>query len=197
MKEYRVAMVIATAIVVLIGICVLSYLLTPYRHGEASLFIDTYGDSITDQGSYGTQTSHCDYQRNNYQRHLYDYLLLRGVESVISNFGIGGQLITQICNRYLYAFTSAKYIIFMAGTNDVLSGGPQNITELILSQYARILNGKKHIFICSIPPVARHNDIIPGKSEELSKVIVNVNDSLEQFLRHRHDVTPWGTDRRW
>lgn len=129
---------------------------------HATFTADTYGDSITAMGStYGAVTN-SNAQRNadnNYQPFLYQYLRTRSIQSVLRNFGVGGELVHEICDRIRYAPSLLPNVILMAGTNDVLSGTGSNSSDNfqnIISQFYDVTSKYKdtQFFICSIPPLS-------------------------------------------
>ena len=160
--------------------------------------ISTLGDSLTDNGYYGQIMDYNIKHTNWYQFFMYEELKTRNIESVIIDLGIGGQTITQICNRILSA-VPATYITILAGTNDVASANysdpsineklathiietyKQKIPEVI--QYQKSTSGFAPIVIvCTIPPVGDVESTLPlGK---MSEAIDYVNEKLKVFIEN-------------
>jgi len=177
--------------------CDLDYNANTFNMIPGFFFVHTYGDSITDAGTYGNVMDYSErfnLYTNNYQRHFYQYLHARNVETSVLNFGVGGQLTDQIVSRYLAISTITPRnttLIFMSGTNNVLgyvlTHGYLNatyITDTIIHEYKKMLytaNERGHrVIICSIPPMSKntiltHTDIADG--------IVEINARLSEFAQ--------------
>ena len=171
--------------------------------------IATLGDSLTDSGYYGKVMDYSSNLINWYQYFMYQQLKTRNIESSILDLGVGGQVISQICNRILSASPST-YITIMAGTNDILSADfsdpnvnenlaahiisiyKQKIPEVIL--YQNVTFGYSPIvIICTIPPVGDGPSVLPlGR---ITEAINFVNCELKKFAENNPDVLLCDTNR--
>lgn len=183
----------------------------------ANVKINTFGDSIT-AGAHSYQTMDSSYAANVdrfpcsgknpqswYQYYMYRYLNARSIETSIPDYGIGGELVSQICGRMYYGLP-ATYITVMAGTNDVLSADYSNpnintvLASHIIGTYKKTLPNvsayqvdvlksiKPVFFVCTIPPIAASVPIAPGLDvTKATSAIEYVNSQLKAYVASLND----------
>jgi lysophospholipase L1-like esterase len=156
--------------------------------------ISTIGDSLTQGGHKGIVMGYGKEYPNCYQNYLYEYLSERNIESQVRNFGISGQITSQICNRFNET-VPAEYIVSMSGTNDIWranysnSSVNQTLADLIITKYNQTITGtisfqtalnysSPKVIICSVPPVGD----VKTLPSEMNGAILYVNAKLELFV---------------
>lgn len=137
----------------------------------------TIGDSLTRGGMEGT-----------YQSFTRSWLSERGMQVIVENHGISGQLVHQITSR-IDSVLHADIIVFMAGTNDVwhfstVSGdiGNEIVHEIVtgiekaIACVENVPGGPPpRLIICTIPPVAEVPFLSPS-------VLLNIDRANRQIL---------------
>jgi lysophospholipase L1-like esterase len=162
--------------------------------------ISTIGDSLTEgnvrEAIIGDEIS----LPNTYQFWTYKRLKELGIASKIINFGIGGQIIGEICQRFVKLVVPADYIILMGGTNDVwrycesAEGIEKEIAEEALELYEDVIKGafaaqeadgkeKPVIFVNAIPPVGDAK----SAPKKMKSAILYVNQEFERFVTEMKD----------
>jgi lysophospholipase L1-like esterase len=135
-----------------------------------------------------------------YQYYMYRYLKTRSIETSIPDYGIGGQVVAQICER-MYTNLPATYITVMAGTNDVLRANYSDpnvnatLATHIIDTYKNTLPGimdyqanalhypKPAIFICTVPPLAAQVPIAPDVDvAKATSAIEYVNSQIKAYV---------------
>lgn len=156
--------------------------------------IVTIGDSLTEGNGRGSILSTEPHMPNTYQHYLYHRLRKLGIECEVHNFGIGGEVISQICARFPTT-VPADIIVTMGGTNDTwrfsdtVAGVETEMAEDIISQYAPTIEGvmqkqeamgkgKPIIIVNSIPPVGNVSTI----PKNMWNCINIVNQELRKFV---------------
>ena len=173
------------------------YFVQQYQYSQIAIDIkiSTIGDSLTDSGYYGDTMKHGVANENWYQYYLFQYLEERMIESSIKNWGIGGQITSQICGRFNET-VPADYIVSMAGTNDLWQADytipniNAELATMIIGFYNNTIfntieyqidQGKESpiIIICSIPPISDGQSFmgqgIFSVNEEIRQYVVNLN----------------------
>ncbi len=166
-----------------------------------TITVSTLGDSLTQSGyPFQRMDCGCNKPTNWYQYYMYNYLLVRNVESSILNLGIGGQTISQICDRILSAVPST-YITIMAGTNDVLTADytdpsvNENLAKHVIDTYAlripqviakQVSEGfpAPIIIICTIPPVGPSITLGNGTLAQKTDAIEFVNNAIRDYVKN-------------
>jgi lysophospholipase L1-like esterase len=159
--------------------------------------ISTIGDSLT-EGSIRASIIGDNYIQmpNCYQGWTYNWLHHQGMSTEIRNYGIGGQIIEEICGRIAVTVSlPTDLIVIMAGTNDLWRYSDMDpdiekeISEAQLERYREIipkvvqLQTKKGLsppmfVICSIPPFGN----VKMLPKNVQKAVKFVNSELEKFV---------------
>lgn len=162
------------------------------------LAISTIGDSLTEGGIresiIGDNKIHLP---NCYQSWAYNWLHNQGISAEVRNYGIGGQIIEEICGRIAITVSlPTDYVVIMAGTNDLWrysDMAPEIEVEISDSQIERYqeiipktvqLQTSKGLpppifVICSIPPFGN----VKTLPKNVQKAVKFVNSELEKFVK--------------
>ena len=157
--------------------------------------IVTIGDSLTEGSGRQSVLSQNPSMPNTYQHYLYYALKKKGIDTEIHNFGIGGQVINQICERFSTT-VPADIIITMGGTNDVWRfseaalGVEKDMAEDILEQYKSSIDkavskqksmGKPEplVIINSIPPIGNVTTV----PKNMFNCLMTVNATLQDYVK--------------
>lgn len=159
--------------------------------------ISTIGDSLTEGGVRGAIISDsktvipmC------YQSWTYNWLKAKGLSVEIRNYGIGGQIVNEICGRFeITVSLPTDYIVTMGGTNDLwrFSDTAPNIeveiAEDIIEKYhmaipkAIKLQQDKGlpaptVVVCSVPPFGN----VKNLPKNVQTAVKYVNSELEKMV---------------
>jgi lysophospholipase L1-like esterase len=157
--------------------------------------IATIGDSLTEGNARGAVLSENPSLPNTYQHYLFHRLKSHGIQTEIWNWGIGGQVISQICDR-LDSVAPADVVLCMGGTNDTwrfsesVEGVEDEMSEDIIDWYQRSIPRlmNKHeelglprplLIINAIPPIGNVKSI----PKNMQNCILNVNRDLAKFVK--------------
>lgn len=190
-----VVMAILAAVAILTPILVLAV-----KQGEDGVLVGaTYGDSITDVGSYGNVMDNNQLFPFGYQATMYTEFKQMGIQSKIYNYGIGGQYTQQIVDR-LPASVSAHYITILAGINDVNNAdyassvnATQILADSIVQSMTDGVNGvlsqrpETKVVIGTVPPFCARGSW--GQLEAKRDAIVYINERLRSL------VATWNSTR--
>lgn len=159
------------------------------------IIIKTIGDSLTEGSGRESVLGKNPRIPGQYQSWLYHAMIQKGFDVEVTNFGIGGQLIHEICGRFNVC-TPADFIITMGGTNNVwrYSGLGEEIYEdmwqELWEQYTMAIpkaitaqkkqNGEIPIvLINAIPPIGDN----PRLQKTMQGTLLYINKKLEQAIK--------------
>jgi lysophospholipase L1-like esterase len=193
-KNRNVAAVVAIAVlVVLVLVAVLAPILVlAVQRQNGVLVVSTFGDSITDVGSYGSVMDQNQLFPFGYQATMYTEFKQMGIQSKIHNYGIGGQFARQIVDR-LPTSVPADYITILAGVNDVntadyvVENATQILTDSIVQTMTDGVNSvltqrppETKVVIGTIPPFCTRGGW--GQLEAKRDAIVYINKRLRSLV---------------
>jgi lysophospholipase L1-like esterase len=201
-RTRNIAVVVAIVVMaVLAAVAILTPILVVAVQQEDGVLVGaTYGDSITDVGSYGNVMDKNQLFPFGYQATMYRELKQMGIQSKIYNYGIGGQYAQQIVDR-LPASVPAHYITILAGINDVNNAdyassvnATQILADSIVQSMTDGVNGvlsqrppETKIVIGTVPPFCARG--LWGQLEAKRDAIVYINERLRSL------VATWNSTR--
>jgi len=148
-----VAAIVVMVVLVLVAVLAPILVLAVQREGGGVLVVATFGDSITDVGSYGKVMDQNQFPFG-YQATMYTEFKQMGIQSKIHNYGIGGQVVRQIVDR-LPMSVSADYITILAGINDVNTAdyaSSVNATQILTDSITQTMTDGVNSVLAHRPP---------------------------------------------
>ncbi len=164
------------------------------------ILISTIGDSLTEGNAKEAVISDQPFFPNLYQSYTYNLLNEYGINCSIKNFGIGGEIINQICARFKKT-VPAHIIVAMGGTNDVwryadlAPGIEEEIGESLLDLYQKSVEGAfnlqkeykdmdpPYVFICSIPPFGNVSTL----PKNAQNSILHINAQIKSWIEEQNN----------
>jgi len=159
------------------------------------IIIKTIGDSLTEGNGRESVLGKNPQIPGQYQNWLYHAMIQNGFDVEVTNYGIGGQLIHEICGR-MNICTPANFIITMGGTNNVwrYSGLGEEIYEdmwqELWEQYTtaipKVIDTQKKqtghipiVIINAIPPIGE----TPRLAKTMQGTLLYINEKLEKAVQ--------------
>lgn len=147
--------------------------------------IATIGDSLT-QGNPPPNFHH----PGTYQHWTKEWLKKAGIKTLITNWGIGGQVSHEIALRIPQTIPT-DILVIMGGTNDIWRYSSfddemsAEMSEDVVEQLAGgakranhgVNGGAKHILFCSVPPFVK----VPTAPRDAQKNLIRINAGIKDL----------------